>query len=289
MNRNAVFSDLGTVAERPLVFSPGDGLRPGYLYVETDGSVWLVRQNGAGVRSWFSLAGGGGGTGDPNTLAWFGPSGVLTDSVRLVVRQVGLYTRPEIWDARIPDPGGAGPVYRQGAWQTDGDPFNLPGDGLVIYGPSINGILNSGEGAFARIKSNRFALRQIFPGFDGDLWHVDPSQMYYMDNGGNFTWRLTRTTGTIDTAGNVHPFNDDSGELGWDAARWHRVRSRVANFSGYTAATLPAGVEGEITYCTDGRKQTEPLGPGTGCPVYWSAKGGGGWFCFGTDLPVVGP
>jgi hypothetical protein len=60
----------------------------------------------------------------------------------------------------------------------------------------------------------------------------------------------------------------------------------------YTVALLPAGVEGQLAYATNGRKVGEASGFGSGVPVYWSADAGGsppssaGWHVYSTDALV---
>jgi hypothetical protein len=53
----------------------------------------------------------------------------------------------------------------------------------------------------------------------------------------------------------------------------------------YTVATLPAGIEGQYAYATDGLKLTDnPSVGGTGVPVYYS---NGAWRVFSTDAEVT--
>lgn len=54
---------ISPAAERPLAFSPGDGLWVGTRWIETDGAIWEIRQDGAGVRSWVCLGGAAFSTG----------------------------------------------------------------------------------------------------------------------------------------------------------------------------------------------------------------------------------
>ena len=51
----------------------------------------------------------------------------------------------------------------------------------------------------------------------------------------------------------------------------------------YTVALLPAGVEGNTAYATNGRKVSEAAGHGTGVYVYYS---NGAWRVLTTDQPV---
>lgn len=52
----------------------------------------------------------------------------------------------------------------------------------------------------------------------------------------------------------------------------------------YTVATLPAGVEGQIAYASNGRKVGQGAGSGTGVPVYFAD---GAWRVFSTDAAVA--
>jgi hypothetical protein len=69
----------------------------------------------------------------------------------------------------------------------------------------------------------------------------------------------------------------------------NQVLSNVSQIQGtsyapqYTFATLPSGVEGQISYVTNGRKVGEGVGVGTGVPVYFS---NGLWRVYSTDTIV---
>jgi hypothetical protein len=65
---------------------------------------------------------------------------------------------------------------------------------------------------------------------------------------------------------------------------WTDPGGSALKFRGYTVALLPAGVEGAITYATNGRKVGEGAGLGTGVPVYFS---NGAWRVFSTDAAVA--
>ena len=56
------------------------------------------------------------------------------------------------------------------------------------------------------------------------------------------------------------------------------------SWTSYTVAGLPAGLEGQYAYATDGRKVGEGLGAGTGVPTYFS---NGLWRVFSTDAQVL--
>jgi len=67
-------------------------------------------------------------------------------------------------------------------------------------------------------------------------------------------------------------------------------RAEVAgSFPRYAFVDLPTGFDGAVTYVTDGRKEGEGVGAGTGVPAYWSSAGAGGavWYKFSTDTAVL--
>lgn len=173
---------------------------------------------------------GGGGVppGAPNAIAYYDPFGVtITTDALLTAFPLDPFGRPQVWDKRV---GGAGAVYRQGQWAADGDPGNTTGDGLVIYGPSVNGIQTAAEGAIGRSKHNRFALFTIIPGGPGggyNQWRVDPTEMVFRkdDATATRTFEVARSTGDAKTLGDVTPYADASGNVGTDALRFARVRA----------------------------------------------------------------
>lgn len=161
------------------------------VWVDSDGAYWTLEKNsgaapgptvivplpgapqaGATNARWIRAAGGGGGpTGDPNTIAFFNPAGTaITDDVKLVAAPVDPAGRPQIWDSR---PGAVaypndGPVYRQGAWTSDSDATDQNSQGSVFYGPNALGVGPSAlGGGYARVMPRRFGLAQIIPGVNG--------------------------------------------------------------------------------------------------------------------------
>lgn len=59
----------------------------------------------------------------------------------------------------------------------------------------------------------------------------------------------------------------------------------LANLKSYTFAALPVATNGDLAYCSNGRKAGEGGGAGTGVPVYYSTTGG--WCSFRTDATVT--
>jgi hypothetical protein len=141
-------------------------------------------------------------TGIANAMAFFDGSSNLSSNAALIVYGPDPFGRPQIWDYRT---GGAGTVWYQGAWQSDGRPTNTEGDGAVFVGKSINGILSAGEGSYARIKKDRFGLATILPGVNsGNLFYLfradadssaDGGGITMRDNTNVLTMQITRVTG----------------------------------------------------------------------------------------------
>jgi hypothetical protein len=144
-----------------------------------------------------STGGGGGPTGDPNAIGYFNPAGsALIDDPALTAAPTDPFGRPQIRDIRILGPA-QGAVWRNGAWQVDGDASNVTGEGYVTYGPAENGLQDGSNGAFGRVKYNRFGIRYIIGGVDiGYAWRVDPTSMAFTDDAGAQTAEIVRATGT---------------------------------------------------------------------------------------------
>jgi len=134
----------------------------------------------------------------PNALAYFDATGLsLTSDAQLTAAPQDVYGRPQLLDRR--QLAGVGAVWRQGGWQADGDPVNLTGEGIVIYGP-----YDSSTGNFARIKSDRFGIRRIFGSLDGYAWRVDINTLYLRrDADGSISFSVDRATGNILSTGTL--------------------------------------------------------------------------------------
>ena len=134
--------------------------------------------------------------GDPNALLYENPAGTaaITDPA-LTAAPLDPFGRPQILDRRQA-PGPTGPVYRQGAWTADGDPVDLTGEGIVIYGPAPNGMHDGANGMIGRVKYNRFQLRLIIAGFDvGSAWRVDDVHEFFTNDLGVQTAEIVRDNG----------------------------------------------------------------------------------------------
>lgn len=157
------------------VKSNGLSLGTNFTALDFIGAGVSVLANGSTAE--VTIPGGGGGiAGAPNAIPYINPAGTaaVTDAA-LVAAPVDQFGRPQIRDTRTVGPIGA--VYRQGAWTSDGDPTDIPGEGVVIYGPA-NGLQNAANGMIGRVKADRFQLRRIVGGVDiGSAFRVDPTEL----------------------------------------------------------------------------------------------------------------
>lgn len=226
--------------------------------------------------------------GPPDAVAYYDGAGTATGDPNLTAIPVDQFGRAQIRDIRLPSGPGTGAVLRQGAWQSDGDPTNVQGEGLVVYGPAPNGLHDSFNGTIGRVKYDRFQIRMIIAGVDiGSAWRVDTVRQWFTDNAGTRTFEIVRSTGNCTTGGNIEPFIDGTGFIGTGKAKFLRVYAYNVNPNGgnFSVATLPPfGLEGDISYATDGRKVGEGPGMGTGVPVYFS---NGAWLTFSGDTVVL--
>lgn len=203
-----------------------------------------------------------------NAAAYWDAAGTtLTTDAGLLFGGLDPYSRPQIRDIRQGTGGAANAVWRQGAWQVDGDAQNIEGDGVVVYGRDpTTGLHNGSNGAFARVKSDRFAIRLITGGVDvGYGWRADLTEMYFKDNAGALSFQVVRSSG-----------------MGW--FRELRITSasgpRVLSGAGDPEGVV-VGSPGDLYLNTSG---------GTGTSVYTKESGVGtntGWTVVGgTTVPL---
>ncbi len=180
----------------PTAFRPATLFGPvpvGCLYYDTTIGAHVV-WNGA---AWVAIGGGAPPAGTPNTVAYFDGAGALGSDPALFAGGLDPYGRPQLRDIRQGVLPAANAVWRQGAWQGDGDATNVEGDGIVVYGKDpVSGLQDGANGAFARVKCDRFAVRLITGGVDvGYGWRVDLTEFYFKDNAGAKTCTIARLTG----------------------------------------------------------------------------------------------
>ncbi len=161
-----------------------------------DGNLVLAPLVGPG--RWFKRlpASGGAVTGPPDAIAYYDAVGNITGDAAFTALPIDVFGRPQLWDRRIVGGPGTGAVWRNGAWQVDGDPTNVQGEGYVTYGPAENGLQDGSNGAFGRVKYNRFGIRYIIGGVDiGYAWRVDPTHEFFTNDAGVMTAEIVRATG----------------------------------------------------------------------------------------------
>jgi len=177
------------------------------------GITLAVLNPGADEQLQVNAAGGGGATGPADAIAYYDALGNNSGDPLLTAIPVDQFGRAQIRDIREPTGPGSGAVLRQGAWVADGDPTNVQGEGVVVYGPAPNGIQDASNGTIGRVKYDRFQIRLIIGGVDiGSAWRVDPTHMFFTDDTGIQTVEIVRATGvgtfqgiTIPNAGGPLP------------------------------------------------------------------------------------
>lgn len=186
------------LADRPAPSAAG--LQLGDRWITETGTILsTLVVDLAGVRSWRDVPGGGGASGPPDALGYFDPGGALTGDAKLTAIPVDQFGRAQIRDIRLPGAPGTGAVLRQGAWQVDGDPLpNVQGEGLVVYGPAPNGLMDGANGTIGRVKYDRFQIRLIQGGVDiGSAFRVDPTHLFLTDNTASVSFEVFRASGIV--------------------------------------------------------------------------------------------
>jgi hypothetical protein len=106
-------------------------------------------------------------------------------------------------------------MLKLGAWNVDGDPYQIPSQGLVTYFNSIAGApLDNNNGSIQLLGQNMLWFANEEAGNFQSWFNVDPTSIYYADDTGMTKFSVTRATGAIKTslgAGIVH--SDVSGNL----------------------------------------------------------------------------
>lgn len=166
---------------------------------------------------------GASASGSLNAIGYFSTSGVgISSDDLLTAFPIDQFGRPQIRDNR--NNSGLGAIYKQGSWQTDGDPTNQMGEGIVIYGQNANGSLTSGAGGYARIKSYKIAIGQIISGVNGgNLFYTFLADyttgITVRDDGNNIAFEANRIRGTIRTgSGTSRPTAVNIGEQWFDTS-----------------------------------------------------------------------
>lgn len=106
-------------------------------------------------------------SGPVDALAYFDDTGALTGDALLTALPLDPQQRPQIHDTRL-GPTLRGPIWRQGAWEADGDPTNSVGEGFLAYGANALGLgPDATEGGYGFVTPYSFGRYQIIPGVNG--------------------------------------------------------------------------------------------------------------------------
>jgi hypothetical protein len=111
-------------------------------------------------------SGGGVPPGSPNSIAYYDPLGVtITTDANLTAFPTDAFGRPQIWDKRFT---ARGAIWRQGAWQIDGDPVSVKSEGIVSYGSNAtNAGPSNTDGGYFFETPHSFGQYQIRVGVNG--------------------------------------------------------------------------------------------------------------------------
>jgi hypothetical protein len=208
---------------------------------------------------------------------YYGPTGYLAGDPALTFGEIDPFGRPEIRDLRLGLPPAANAVWRQGAWQVDGDSTNIEGDGLVVYGKAPNGLQDASNGAFARIKASRFGIRLITGGVDvGYGWRADLTEQFFRADTGALTFRVERATGDITSAAGIEVTSGEVRSLrGVRAGGPATVPGALG--SGSLWSSGPGAPNGVIVGSVGHLYTDTTGGAGTTLWVKESGIGSGGW------------
>jgi hypothetical protein len=164
-------------------------------------------------------------------------------------------------------------------WETDA------ANKAMTYGYGLNGTTYAGKHQFYDGKNSLILL------LEKDKVKVT-GNVYLQTNVAGFDWEtdainkaMTYGFGLNGTSfAGKHQFYDGKNNLILLIDTNRVTLSKPVQAKGYTYATLPTGANGDIIYCSDGRKVGEGPGAGTGVPVYFSNAG---WRVFSTDAVVT--
>jgi hypothetical protein len=95
-------------------------------------------------------------------------------------------------------------MLKLGMWNVDGDPYQIPSQGLVTYFNSINGApLDNTNGSIQLLGQNMLWFANQEAGNFQSWFNVDPTSIYYADSTGAQTFSVQRATGQVTTTGGV--------------------------------------------------------------------------------------
>lgn len=196
------------------------------------------------------------------------------------------FSRYQIWNFET------NAILRLGSLGADGDPTTTSSEGIVVYGPAVNGSMAPGNWGIGRVKVDRLGLLSNVPGGLQDYYfRADPNGMFLQSDASVKTFNVDRNTGTITTSlGAGFVVSNGSGVLS--------VNTSVVPWIDQTATsvTMTAGTG----YFADNAglvTLTLPATVSLGATFEVSALGAGGWLIaqnagqsirFGIDTTTVG-
>ncbi|KWT91834.1 beta strand repeat-containing protein [Candidatus Magnetominusculus xianensis] len=128
-------------------------------------------------------------------------SNVLSINNIVKIGTMDAFSRYQIWNY-MPNS-----VLRLGASQGDGDATNVSSQGIIVYGPNLQGdTMTSSDLSYARVKNDRFGLYSLkatnseLPGY---YFRVDPNGLYLTENNGVKTYQIDRLTGNTTISGGL--------------------------------------------------------------------------------------
>ena len=185
-------------------------------------------------------------TGFTGALLYF-LNNVVTSDPNLVV-----YNN-QIWDSRL------NAIFRQGAWQVDGDSFNRNSDGLIFYGPNtLEQGPDSLNGGFVKIKTNEIGLAQLIHGQNNNntfyYFQVNETYMTMVDNSNIVQFQVNRLNGNVYIKGqlsaqlNINNFNNGnsaSSTTYWRGdGTWHTPTAGIPTPVEASSVLLSTGTPG---------------------------------------------
>jgi len=119
----------------------------------------------------------------------------------IILGTTDAFSRRQIWN-KLTDA-----ILRLGSLASDGDATNVVSQGSVMYGKNLQGDdMASSDFAYVRLKPNRIGLyNSKLGGYIGYIMKMDGTEdtWYVTDNAGNQIFKLQRSTGNLNIAGEL--------------------------------------------------------------------------------------
>ena len=199
LNRNTKNLHLHTLlhVDNELMLGSGDT----YMYEDNDGNLVLKDANTTSEITLNELLTSSGHVlpdGDSGEVLVNNGTSWETYKDLVVDRNDG-HSRKQLWFK--PDNG----VFRLGSWKKDYDQFNIPSNGLVIYGPNNNGEFTNIKGAQTTLGPNKLTFYNSMTGFDGLILDFDMAHPNWAirDNSGGSVLDIKRNAKELVVHGKV--------------------------------------------------------------------------------------